>query len=68
MNEYLKYFGYGWVILIVAIIVNFLVKLVGISTWYDLLINGQTPGILSFIFLFIIYPGIFGAIIYLVKK
>lgn len=68
MNQYLKHFCYGWVILIVAIIVNFLVKLIGISTWYDLLNGSQIPGVLSFIFLFIIYPGIFGVIIYLLKK
>ena len=68
MKEYLKHFGYGWIILIVAIIVNIIAKKLGIATWYDFLLDRKSLNILNYIFLFVIYPGIFGAIIYFLKK
>ena len=68
MRVYLKYFCYGWIILLVAILVNLLVKFFGGITWYDFLLNQEPLSIISFMFLFLIYPGIFGLIIYLVKK
>ncbi len=68
MKEYLPYFGYGWIILIVAIIVNIIAKKFGIATWYDFLTSKETLSILNYIFLFVIYPAIFGAIIYFIKK
>ena len=70
---FLKYLGYGWMILITAIIVNGIVKAAGGSTWYDYLLNTSRVGIraatmsltlLEVLFLFIIYPAIFGVVVY----
>ena len=68
MNEYFKYFGYGWLILVVAIIVNFLAKSVGLSTWYDFLMLRESLDLVSIVFMFVIYPSIIGAVIYWLKK
>jgi len=71
--EVLKYFGFGWGILVIAILVNVIAKYAGISTWYDYITNMTVSGIkeatlsLSFaevVFLYVIYPGIFGLIVY----
>ncbi len=70
----LKYLGYGWLILVVAIIANGTVKLIGITTWYDYILNISSVGvkeatqalhILDTLFLFILYPGLFGLIVYI---
>jgi len=72
--QILKLFALGWVILIVAIIVNIIAKSVGINTWYDFLTGMTDTGIkdsfknlkiTDILFLFILYPGIFGLIFYL---
>ena len=63
----------GFLILIGAILINFLAKTIGLITWYDLLINFTNSGLkeiskvsfLSFIFLFVIYPYLLGLIGYL---
>ncbi len=69
----LKFFGYGWLILVAAIIVNGTVKLIGITTWYDYISNISRLGlkeatislhILDVLFLFLLYPGLFGFIVY----
>ncbi len=71
--QILKLFALGWVILIVAIIVNLIAKSIGINTWYDFLTGMTDIGIkdsfknlkiTDILFLFILYPGIFGVIIY----
>lgn len=76
MLGFFRYLWYGWLILITAILVNLLAKGLGILTWYDYLEGIWKDGFLSYtrslqfievLFLFIIYPGIFGFIIYLVK-
>ena len=64
MLEFLKYLIYGWIILIVAIPVNFIAKKIGLATWYDFLVFNKSIGFLDGIFMFIVYPLIFGAVIY----
>jgi len=67
MLEFVKYLIYGWIIIIVAIPVNFIAKKIGLVTWYDLLLFKKSMGFLDGIFMFIVYPLIFGAIIYLLR-
>ena len=64
MLEFLKYLIYGWIILIVAIPINFIAKKIGLVTWYDFLVFNKSIGLLDGIFMFIVYPLIFGAVIY----
>ena len=64
MLEFLKYLIYGWIIFIVAIPVNFIAKKIGLVTWYDFLVFNKSIGFLDGIFMFIVYPLIFGAVIY----
>ena len=49
---------------IVAIPVNFIAKKIGLVTWYDFLVFNKSIGFLDGIFMFIVYPLIFGAVIY----
>ena len=52
MLEFLKYLIYGWIILIVAIPVNFIAKEIGLVTWYGFLVFKDSIGAgLSSIFL-----------------
>ena len=67
MLEILKYLIHGWIILIVAILVNFIAKKIGIITWYDFLVFKNSIGFIDGIFMCIVYPLIFGAIIYFLK-
>ena len=67
MLEFLRYFIYGWIILIVAILVNIIAKKIGLLTWYDYLVFKKSIGLLDGVFMFVVYPLIFGAIIYLLK-
>jgi hypothetical protein len=69
----LKYLGYGWVILVAAIIANRAAGLVNAVTWYDYIGNISRLGLktatlslhpLNVLFLFVLYPGIFGLIVY----
>ncbi len=77
MTEALKYLLYGWIILIAAIIINFLAGVFKIKTWYgflslltetDLKTAMSNLSVIEALFLFIIYPGLFGFIIYLIAK
>ena len=67
MLEFLRYFIYGWIILIAAIPVNIIAKKIGLLTWYDFLVFKKSIGLLDGIFMFIVYPLIFGAIIYFLR-
>lgn len=69
-----KYFLTGWIILIVAILINIAAGKAGIMTWYDFLLSIAGDGLRqvlsslsagNILFLFIIYPGIFGVVVYL---
>ena len=68
MLEFLRYFIYGWIILIAAIPVNLIAKKIGLVTWYDFLVFKKSIGFLDGIFMLIVYPLIFGAIIYFFKN
>lgn len=69
----LKCLGYGWFILALAILTNWLVTLAGGTTWYYYV---RTISELGFweatislhlgeaLFLFLIYPGLFGLVVY----
>lgn len=59
----------GWVILILAILLNFLAGKLGITSWYPFLDNVSKNGIvfsfqklsiISILFLFVAYPGLLG--------
>ena len=67
MLEFLRYFIYGWIILIAAIPVNFIAKKIGLVTWYDFLVFKKSIGFLDGIFMFLVYPLIFGVIIYFLR-
>ncbi len=65
--------GYGWLILMVAIIISLMVKFLGGATWYDYLGNISRLGIKAatlslhpaeIVFLYLLYPGIFGLLVY----
>lgn len=43
-------------ILVGAIILNYLASLLGITTWYEFLKDPKKASILSYIWLFVIYP------------
>ncbi len=62
----------GWILLVAAILLNFLAHRVGLSTWYDFLGRAMDSGfwaaltalgVLNLAFLFLLYPGVLGAVI-----
>lgn len=70
--SWLKYLGYGWVILLAAIVVNVLSSQLGASTWYSYIRSIFSVGfheatlslpVLNIVFLYVIYPSIFGAVV-----
>lgn len=74
---WVKYFGYGWAVLVCAIILNGLVKLLGGRTWYDYFALIQSKGFLAgtgalhiveMVFLYVLYPGLFGVMIWALVK
>lgn len=73
----LKVLLYGWLILMVAILMNIVARCLGIQTWYDYMGSMGELGLwratLSLrlqdsLFLFFIYPGIFGLILSFIKR
>lgn len=75
--ELIKYLIYGYLIILVAILFNIGAKVVGLKTWYDYLGEisklGLAPATLSLhpldlLFLFLIYPSLFGLLVYLFKR
>lgn len=72
MNLILRIFLSGFIILIAAIIINFLAGFIGLTTWYAFLSNINSGlvaalgkiKILTALFLFIIYPALLGIIAY----
>jgi hypothetical protein len=67
----------GYVILLVAIILNALARILSLSTWYDIFINIQTQGFLvawknegffSLLFLLVLYPFVLGAVGYIMTR
>ena len=53
--------------MLAAIPVNIIAKKIGLLTWYDFLVFKKSIGLLDGIFMFIVYPLIFGAIIYFLR-
>ena len=68
MLKVLKYLIYGWIILIVAIPVNFIAKEIGLVTWYGFLVFKDSTGFQDVIFMYIVYPLILGASIGLSRR
>lgn len=73
----LKIFLAGWIILVVAIVLNYIAARIGIITWYPFLDEVGKEGFmkaflgssfLSKLFLFAIYPFLLGVSAYLVFK
>ncbi len=69
---WLKYLGYGWLILLAAIVVNILSVQIGAVTWYSHIDAMSAAGFreavfslspLNGLFLYILYPSIFGGIV-----
>ena len=61
--ELIKFYFTGLVILVVAILANFLAAQLGLKTWYDFLNQSGSGNALNFkdgIWLFILYPIILG--------
>lgn len=63
----LKIFLLGLIILISAIALNFIVSKLGITGWYEFLLNygKQDISILSYLWLFLVYPLALGLTAYL---
>jgi len=70
---FLKYLLYGWIILIAAVVVNLITESLGGATWYEYLSEVSRVGLrtatmvlhpLELLFLFILYPGVFGLVVY----
>jgi hypothetical protein len=77
MDNYIKIFITGWLILIVAILINIVEIKFGIYTWYSFIQEGQKIGflkafiqtsLLSKIFLFLVYPFLLGLVGYFFLK
>ncbi len=73
----IKYLLYGWMILIVALAVNVVASTLGVSTWYDYVTSISVLGLKTatlslrvheHVFLFVIYPGIFGLVVYSIMR
>jgi len=70
----IRIFLAGWLVLIVAILLNLVARRIGITTWYDFLSQVSELGvittvknlsILSMLFLVLLYPLILGLTAYL---
>lgn len=72
MNQYIHIFIVGVVILVGAIIINLIASALGLSTWFKFVADVQADGfaafakqgILSLLYLFVIYPAVLGALGY----
>lgn len=73
----LRLLGYGWAVLVVALLVNLAAASLGGITWYGYVSDISGRGILAatsslraldLIFLFLAYPGMLGATVYAVAR
>ena len=62
----IRYFIYGWTILLCAVLVNVVAKKLQLLTWYSWL-QGETLTIPGAVFIFVLYPAMFGALVYVFK-
>jgi len=61
-------FIFGYSILSVAIVLNVLARAFNIKSWYDFLNSPNDTSILSYIWLFIMYPFTLGLVPYVISK
>lgn len=68
-----KIYGHGLALLAVAIVLNLVAKTLGIATWYDFILAMQSSGfvsaakhigVVSLLFLFVLYPLALGGVMY----
>ena len=72
MKTMIIWFASGWIIVVSAIIINILAGLLKIATWYHLieilskegLVGLKHISVISYLFLFLIYPLLLGIIAY----
>ena len=65
--QVIRHFIYGWTILLCAVVVNVVAKKVNMLTWYSWL-QGEPLTIPGAVFIFVLYPGMFGALVYVFKR
>jgi len=60
----------GYIILIIAILFNYLMKRWGIKTWYSFLNSFKNPNLkkIDYIFLFLIYPLLLGYLVIILNS
>ena len=70
MNILMTIFVTGIAILVAALVLNYIATSIGLATWYDFVKASDRSGIslLSYAWLFIIYPGCLGAAAVLVVR
>lgn len=64
----LKIFALGIGILLVAIALNAVASLIGLKTWYEFVKKPTNTSILSYFWLFMVYPFGLGLAAYLLSK
>lgn len=63
-----KIYFVGICVLVAAIFLNYIAPKIGLMTWYVFFSNYDQVGIISYIWLFIIYPFSLGIVAYIVSK
>jgi len=65
---YLLIFALGVAILVGALVLNGVASLFGLMSWYDFLKQPSEAGVLSLLWLFVLYPAGLGVIGYFAAK
>ena len=77
MRIAISFLLYGWLVLLVALVMNGVAHWLGILTWYDYVMRVSEYGMrgataaLSFgelLFLYLLYPGILGGLVYVLVR
>lgn len=63
-----NFFVAGYIILVLAIVINVLAKKVGLGTWYDFLKSPKTTSVLTLLWLVWLYPLTLGVSGYVAVK
>lgn len=64
----LKIFVIGWAILLAAIILNYIAMRLNLKTWYSFTNDPRGTDIVSYVWLFVVYPISLGLAGYLATK
>jgi len=64
----IKIFVIGFGILIGAVVLNTIATKLSLTTWYDFLQSPKTIKPISYVWLFVVYPGLLGLIAFLLQK